>query len=85
MAGPLYSGKQGGGDSNLTGGANTSVFREFSADAQQVRRSVHQDRPTRTGKFAVTTGKLSGSFDQKAPKPSNLRAKGNFKRKRLRK
>ena len=86
MAGPLSNARRDTGDVNLTGGANTSVLREFSADAQQVRRSVHMDRPVRTGKFAVKTGGLTaGSSNMNDHKASNLREKGNFKAKRKRK
>ena len=83
MAGPLSS-ERPAEDANLTGGANTSVSREMNQDFKQVKRTVHMDRPARTGTFGVNTASpMAKNVDQKARKLTNLRPR--MKRKRFRK
>jgi hypothetical protein len=85
VAGPLSS-ERPASDANLTGGDNTSVSREINQDFKQVKRTVHMDRPARTGTFSVSNGATGKKFDQKTqPGMSNLRVKASFKRRRLRK
>ena len=85
MPGPLGSTRPGD-DNNLTGGPSTSTFREFQQVDRETRRSVHSDRPQRAGIFGVNTSSpMAKNVDQKSPGLKNLRAKGVFKRKRLRK
>jgi hypothetical protein len=85
MAGPLSS-ERPAADANLTGGASTNTWREFQQGDREVRRSIHSDRPQQTGVFGVNTSSpLSKSINQKTRKLSNLKAKSNFKRRRLRK
>ena len=86
MAGPLSGARRDTGDVNLTGGASTNVSREFAQGDREVRRSVHSDRPQRTGtSFAVSAPPAAKKMNQKAPSLSNLRTKSVFKAKRKRK
>jgi len=86
MPGPLSGARRDTGDVNLTGGASTSVSPEFIQDAREVRRSVHSDRPTRSGNFEVDgRPPTAKKFNQKSPSVSNLRTKAMFTARRKRK
>lgn len=88
MPGALDSGRSRPGDTNLTGGTATAVWREPQQDAIQVRRSIHQEREQRMGDFSLSNGASAKAFRQNQGATrgvSNLRTKSNFKRRRLRK
>ena len=85
MPGPLSS-ERPAAESALTGGPETSVSHEINQDFNQVMRTRRMERPARLGTFAVNTASpLSRNVDQKTRRPTNLRTKGNFKRRKLRK
>lgn len=86
MAGPLSSARRDTGDVNLTGGASTSTSPEFQQGDREVRRSIHSDRPQRTGTSFAVDGRppTAKNMNQKAPSLSNLKAKPMFKAKRKR-
>jgi hypothetical protein len=58
----------------------------MAQDFKQVMRTKHMDREARTGNFGVNTASpLSRHVNQKTRKPTNLRVKGEFKKRRFRK